>query len=212
MWYTKEQWKARMASRSDLSAYVAHFTRPTTIDGVPHSAIDVLIKILREERIVGSSTQSGFICGDRRAVCFQDAPAYALAQNIYLEQQYQTAMQGGKKRYVGVGLMFEKPYVFRLGGRPVLYEITERAKTLLPQSEWWRIVRYDLGDDARFCDWTHEREWRVPDDFTFSRSKATVIIPSHGGYRLFLKKCRAIGNPDLLQEILGIVNLGAVFY
>ena len=50
-------------------------------------------------------------------------------------------------------------------GRPVIYDKTISAKKYLPENEWWRIVNLDLSDEDRFIDWTHEREWRVPNDF-----------------------------------------------
>ena len=74
------------------------------------------------------------------------------------EQQYREVVAEAKVRYVGVGLMFNKVYAYQRGGRPVVYEDTERAKDLLPEDEWWRIVRYNLTDEENIIDWTHERE------------------------------------------------------
>lgn len=211
MSYTKSYWMERHAGRSDLTAYVAHFTRPVGDGDRTKSAIDVLLDILEQRRLVGSTSESGFINGSTPAVCFQDAPIYALAQNIYIEQKLQKQLGLDRPRYVSTGLLFEKPYVFQNGGRPVIYEDPRIAKQFLPRDEWWRIVRYDLSDENAFVDWTHEREWRIPNDFHFTREKVTVLVPSHGGYRRFIEKALE-RDPNLLKEILGIVNLGAVFY
>jgi hypothetical protein len=168
--------------------------------------------ILSSGRINGSNSESGFVCGDIPATCFQDVPLYSLSQNIYAEQQYREAITSAKVRYLGVGLMFPKPYVYARGGRPVVYESTDKAKSILPEDEWWRIVRFDLLDEANFIDWTHEREWRVPGGFEFDLEQATVLVPNTFGYQRFLKLCRECDGEDILAKIRGIVDLGSVFY
>lgn len=54
--------------------------------------------------------------------------------------------------------------MYKKGGRPVIYDQTIEAKKYLPESQHWRIVNFDLSNDDRLVDWTHEREWRVPDE------------------------------------------------
>lgn len=158
MGYTRDLWNKRIAGRSDLSSQLVHLTRGTELEGKKVGPVDVLVRILIERRISGSTTDNGFVCGDIPATCFQDVPIYSLSQNIHAEERYRAAVGGAKVRYHGVGLMFPKPYVYSVGGRPVVYENTDKAKEILPEDEWWRIVRFDLSDDDNFVDWTHERE------------------------------------------------------
>ena len=212
MGYTEELWNKRIGSRSDLSSQVIHLTRSADHDGEKIGPVDVLFKMLKERRISGSTTDSGFICGEIPATCFQDAPVYSVCQNIHAEEEYRKTVTEAKVRYVGVGLMFSKPYVFSRGGRSVVYETLEKAKDILPESEWWRIVRHDLTDPENFVDWTHEREWRVPGGFDFDLDEVTVAVPSKVGYQRFLKLCKEYEDEDILGLIKGIVNLGAVFY
>lgn len=211
--YQKTHWEQKIARRSDLSSQLVHLTRSTVIDGNAIGPVDVLTRILLECRISASTTDTGFIVGEVPATCFQDAPVYAIAQNIYAEQQYREAVPDAKVRYVGVGLMFNKVYVYQQGGRPVLYEDTERAKALLPEDEWWRIVRFNLTDENNMVDWTHEREWRVPGGFDFELDEVTVLLPSKFGFDRFVHNCESHKHEvDILAEIRGIVNLGSVLY
>lgn len=210
--YFLENWKNRVASRSDLTGHLIHLTRSANIDGKQLDAIEVLMKIIQEQCLLGSSTKSGFICGDRKTVCFQDTPLYQLTQNIYLEPEYRNQNPQAKVRYVGAGLMFPKPYIYSQGGRPVIYDNTEEAKGYLPANQWWRIVKLELSDDSNIVDWTHEREWRVPDNFHFELKKVTVIVPNANAYKKFISECRLIDKIDILSEIRGIVTLSAVFF
>lgn len=212
MGYTRDLWTKRIASRSDLSSQVVHLTRGTEINGTKIGPVDVLVSILKDRRIRGSTTDKGFITGDIPATCFQDVPLFSICENIHSEEQYRAAVPDAKVRYMGVGVMFSKPYVFARGGRPVIYETSDKAKSILPEDEWWRIVRFDLNDDQNFIDWTHEREWRVPGSFDFDIEEATVVLPNNFGYKRFLKQCREVEDEDIVESIRGIVSLGAVFY
>ena len=176
------------------------------------TAIDILIKILKERTIQGSTTSSGFICGDIPAVCLQEAPLYSLAQNLYTEQEYRAVNTGAKIRYMPIGLMFPKNYICELGGRPVIYDKTEIAKQFLSLDQHWRIVNFNLEDQENIIDWTHEREWRIPNQLQFDLDKVTVLLSRDRTYQLFIEECRKISEIDIVSSIRGIVNLGAVFY
>jgi hypothetical protein len=207
MGYTLDDWSKRIAERSDMTSGLTHLTRQNERMDV----LDVLMKILNERCIKGSSPETGFIVGDCRAVCFQDVPMFSLAQNIYTEQKYRKDNKITKERYAPLGLQFHKKYVFNNGGRPVIYEKTEDAKSLLPYSEWWRIVNFDLSDEERIVDWSHEREWRVPGDFNFELSNVSVILSNTKAYREFINRCLT-DNIEILKNIRGITQLGLVFH
>lgn len=200
MAYTKDIWEKRHRNRSDISLYITHLTKDR--DGL--KAFQVLRKILTEKRIIGSN-QNGYVIGNEAAVCFQDIPLYGVCQNVYHEQINKTEL-GGSLRYNPIGLTFEKEYVFKNGGRPVLYEQKDIAKGILPESEWWRIVNYDLSNLNSIIDWTHEREWRVKNDFKFKISEAIIIMP-HG---CNLNELKEIFGEEILNEIKGISILDPI--
>lgn len=206
----RHTWVKRIKTRSDFSMRLIHLTKESEIDGIKYDAMDILIKILKEKCLIGSTTESGFICGSRQAVCFQDAPLYSVSQNIEYEKSLRKNGESNKIRYRGYGLLFEKTYIYQKGGRPVIYDKTTDAKSYLPKDQWWRIVNLDLSNDNNIIDWMHEREWRVPDNLEFELSKLAVIVPSHKKYKEFIERCREIKDVDILLEIKSIINLGAL--
>ena len=199
MKYTQEKWQKRIRLRSDISSYVTHFTRSTK----DMNTLSVLMKILNERRLIGSG-KTGFIKGNFSAVCFQDAPVSGLVQNL-IHEQYHREELGGKIRYYPCGLMFRKPYVFKKGGRPVIYETKEIAD-LLYTEESWRVVTFNLNDESNIIDWTHEREWRVKGDFEFELNELYVVLPQEKAYKEFITNV----DKEILDNILGIIVLDPV--
>lgn len=200
MQYTFEIWKNRHRHRSDISIYVTHLTRES--EKIDPSGI--LLKILTEKKLIGSTTDKGFIIGNEKAVCFQDAPLYGVAQNS-LHEQLNKKELGDKIRYRPVGISFRKDYVYKKGGRPVFYEKKDIAKKLLPENEWWRIVSFDLSDSV-IIDWTHEREWRVKGDFSFELNEAIVLLPKTAEYTNFISNTPK----EILNELGGIIVMDPV--
>ncbi len=205
--YNKKAWQRRLAERSDLSTQVVHLTR----DAGSLKLVDVLYSILSDGKIKGSSTQGGFICGKTPAVCFQDAPLPAVCQNVFFEQKYSEAIKGAKTRYRATGLAFPKDYAFRKGARPVVYDKTSEAKAYLPVDQHWRIVNFDLSDADAIIDWTHEREWRSPGDFTFDVSEATLLFVNSATYKAFLKKCKE-NRTNFVEQARGVVVMDNLLY
>ncbi|MDB2151181.1 DUF2971 domain-containing protein [Clostridium butyricum] len=207
----KKEWKKKIAERSDMTINLIHLTKPAIVDGGKLKVFDVLVKILKEKKLEGSTTESGFIVGDRKAVCFQDVPVYSLSQNIYFEQKLRMTGQIKKCRYLGVGLLFKKDYIYNKGGRPVVYDKTQEAKNYLPKNQWWRIVNLDLSNEENFIDWTHEREWRIPEQLNFELGDISIIVPNEKAVKKLVKLCNKEGI-DILNESRGIINLGDIFY
>ena len=175
-----------------MSEYLTHFTKSG----------ETLIHILRERKLKGSTTDSGFIVGDKSAVCFQDGSTYGLAQNL-LHEQIIRKETNGKIRYLPYGISFSKFYLFEKGARPVLYEQTEKAKEILPKEEWWRIVNLNLTNKENIIDWTHEREWRIPGDMDFDISEVFIYLTNESAYRTFINDCPL----NVYKEIKGIIVL-----
>jgi hypothetical protein len=200
MAYTKEIWKKRHRNRSDISTYITHLTK----DAGDLDAFQVLKKILTEKKIMGSDG-NGYVIGDTTAVCFQDIPLYGVCQNTFHEQMNRAEL-GGSLRYRPIGLTFEKEYLFNRGARPVLYEKKNVAKQILPEAEWWRIVNYDLSNENAIIDWTHEREWRVKNDFVFELNQAIIIMPHGMNYNEIREKF----GDEILNNIKGVSILDPV--
>jgi len=209
MTYDYRKWKSMMSDRQDLSSSLVHLTRSAEIDGKNLSAVDVLLKILREKKIVGSTTEKGFIRGDKSAVCFQDAPLYSIAQNLKFEKEL-SKEKHTRHRYSGCGLIFSKYYLFENDCRPVIYDRVEEGKSYIKESELYRLVSFDMIDRKNIIDWSHEREWRLAGDFTFKIDWTAVVLQTREDYREFIEKSKLPENVGLLESICGIIVLDAL--
>lgn len=129
MAYTRRDWIRRLGARSDIAGRLTHLTKRALAGDTVIPAVDVLLGILNDGVLRGSSTSSGFIVGNRRAVCFQESPLHAISQNI----NYEAAIGGA--RYDPFGLAFAKDYVYCRGGRPVVHDRTVHAKGYVPPEQ-----------------------------------------------------------------------------
>lgn len=199
-------WRKRFKYRGDLSSRVAHLTKGTNMD----EAFYNLMNILKKKKIYGSSKKSGFVCGEIPAVCLQEAPLAAIAENLQYEEMLRQD-NGGKIRYLGFGIRFQKTFIYKNGGRPVIYDKTDAAKKYLPESEYWRIVRLDLSNGDYIVDWTHEREWRVPNSLNFKYRDCEIILPTSRYYKKFINYCLENDRTDVLRNIRGIIVINSVY-
>lgn len=201
------EWSNRYKNRNDISSRLTHLTKEST----ERDAFQTLLKILDDKVINGSTTETGFIIGNKPAVCLQEAPLNAIAENWRYEKKL-SEEGNGKARYSGFGIRFCKSWIYKIGGRPVIYEKRDLMKELLPKEEHWRIVNYDLEDNQHIIDWSHEREWRVQGDIKFEYKCIEVLVQSNRYYQEFIKYCIKNEKLEILQEINGIVVLDTIFY
>jgi hypothetical protein len=177
-------------SRPDFSDYVGHFTKSTppivqddstaTITG---SAFDRLVSILSAGRIRATPMP----WTNRRAVAFTECPWGSLVDHA--------------NRYSPFGIGFSKGRIFAAGGGPALYLRPDLIRKQQDEyrhnddatrkgfhSHVWAFVtpfvpRYapqsfidDSWSGKPTVDYSHEREWRVPHDFTFQLEQVEFIV------------------------------------
>src|SRR5690606_28454829 len=118
--------------------------------------IDRLISILQNKKI----TASMMPWTGSKAVCFTEFPWSSLIENTNFYSPY------------GVG--FNRQFIFSMNGAPVYYvradqfnkqKWHEHIKSFV--TPFWPTYRPEsLNKKTTFldCDYTHEREWRVPHD------------------------------------------------
>ncbi len=75
MGYDFKLWRERHYHRADITAMLTHLTREAVIDGVPHSAVEVLIRIPKGE--IGVKIQNR---GQALNVKFSHVPRAARSQ------------------------------------------------------------------------------------------------------------------------------------
>ena len=169
--------------RPDLSDFVLHLTRPQP--GL--TAWDALAGILREWWIRPSMRDWVTKYEPAGASCFYDVPV------THWDDVVHTNPSGRE----GYGIAVAKQALWGLGGRPAIYtDLTEPS--VWPPAERFRVVHTNLW--TRHPDWTHEREWRVPHDFTFEHSQVEfVIVDTYEDVARFPKELKdAIGRDRFL--------------
>ena len=201
------EWRNRYKHRNDISSRLTHLTKGDT----NKKAFENLLKILDEKKLVGSTTETGFIIGDTPSVCLQEAPLNAIAENLLYEKKLRDETDC-KVRYRAFGLRFNKKWIYHRGGRPVIYEEKNFMKEILPEEEYWRIVNFDLSNKDYMIDWTHEREWRVPGDLKFQYKNIEILVASNSYYQKFVEYCIDNDKLKILKEINGIVVMDTIFY
>lgn len=166
--------------KPDQSLYLAHFTKDakcyssegdskgSDIDKM--SALERLVSML-SDRTIKASTMPW---NNRLAVCFTECPWGSLLRHA--------------KQYSPYGIGFHKRVVYRKKGNPVIYanpdlfhsqEWSEKAYTFVtpfvptyaPQE-----MKNARPFNGKPVDFSHEREWRVPEDFEFQNSDVCFVI------------------------------------
>jgi Putative abortive phage resistance protein AbiGi, antitoxin len=166
------------------------------------SAGERLISILKAGVIVASNMP----WTGRHAVAFTECPWSSLLDHA--------------KRYSSFGVGFSKPRVFAAGGGPVYYVRADHYK----KQKWvddlhtfvtpfWPECRAaklkDPGYLSGTVDYSHEREWRVPHDFSFKLEQVEfVVLPTYKDMAKFPEDLKdAIGREKfLLMELYRTVE------
>lgn len=198
------EWKANIKQREDLSKCLIHFTKAVNSEIGYLDETYILNKILSDGVLNGSTTENGFIHGDRPAVCLHDIPLQVISKSIYKE--HFELQNDRRNNFTGVGLCFSKKFIYEKGGRPVIYDKPYIAKQYLDKNEWWRIVNLDLSNDKNIIDWTHEREWRVANKLEFKLSDVMIIVPSYEAYEDLNYYCKS-KKLDIVNNTKGVFNI-----
>ncbi|ATY76375.1 hypothetical protein CVS41_04070 [Aeromonas veronii] len=107
-------------------------------------------------------------------------------------------------------MIFSKYYLFQNGCKPVIYDKVEDGEQYLSNDELYRLVKFDLSNTDSFIDWTHEREWRMPDNFEFRIDWCGIVLETKNDYREFIQKSLQEENEGILESICGIIVLDAL--
>lgn len=149
-----------MSNRRDISDKLTHWTSGENEE----EAFQRLCKIVKERLILGTSEK---IKGEYKCVCFTEAPLTSLKDGLVNPDSY--------SRYSRFGIIFEKRQIFKLGGRPVIYQTDEEFEGLSEEYRW-RHVRYEPNRDKPI-DFTWEREWRIKcGALRFDPSNAGIVV------------------------------------
>lgn len=174
------------------SKFVAHFTKANRANN--DTPFDNLVSILNEKKLVASRIP----WTNNPAVCFTECPWSSLLRHV--------------KRYSAYGVGFTKPRVFAAGGGPAYYvradhwkkqQWDNHVKTFV--TPFWPKYRpntesFNRHLPGKVIDYAHEREWRVPHDFTFRLSQVQfIVLPNYKEMARFPEELKnAIGRKKFI--------------
>ena len=200
-----------MRARPDYSASITHWTRKTG----NRTAFEVLKQIVEDRTIRGSTKETGFIKGDKTAVCFTETPVTVMARTFLMAAHDEEVKKHVK--WGPYGLSFLKPTLYKgFGGRPVLYLSDEECDFLCPPGSkqaadtLWRVVRFDQANYQEAIDFSHEREWRVLGDVDFSKLKGVerpVAIVSSDAEAAELEAMYPTGPDSPIRGVFSLFDL-----
>lgn len=180
--------------RPDFSNYVAHFTKDAAPIGAVDNPDDVIVKKIAgtaSERLVSILTQRRILATpmpwtNKKAVCFTECPFWSLLAHA--------------NQYSPFGVGFTKPHLFAAKGGPAIYlrpDLYEKQQEFKHEErDHWRGLHPELfafvtpfvpdyaPEDVKgkwakpTVDYTHEREWRVPHDFSFTLDQVQFVTVS----------------------------------
>jgi len=204
-------------NRPDFSNFLVHFTSDDIV-GIKDkknpilkkanlSAIEKIESILTEKKIIASTMP----WTGSRAVCFTECPWSSLIEHTI--------------KYSPYGIGFSKKFVFAMNGAPVYYvradqfkkqQWNEHLKSFI--TPFWPKYRPKNRIKFQDCDYTHEREWRVPHDLPFGYDQIEfIILNSYEDMARFPKELKdAIGrekfllmdNYKMIEKLWPVHNLG----
>jgi hypothetical protein len=154
-------WREISLPRLDISDKVIHFTKGDNDE----DAYSRLRAIVSERRVIASGNK---IKGESPCVCFTEAPLSSLSGGLVNPKDF--------GRYSLFGLMFDKNWIFGLGGRPVIYQPDLEFQNL-PDALKWRHMRYEPNGTPPI-DFTWEREWRFNGELLFNPGTTVIVVPN----------------------------------
>jgi len=162
-----------MTIRVDISSCLIHFTKGADFE----EAFNNLLSIISSGVIYGSSN---LIKGGDKCVCFSEVPINIIPYGLLNPNYY--------SKYSPFGIMIQKKWLFKLGGRPVIYQTLDEYNEL-PEHYRWRHVTYNPIIIPPI-DFTWEREWRIKTNELFITpfENCTIVLPdSDWANRLILE-------------------------
>jgi len=174
--------------KPDLTHGLIHLTGDRIVKG-GLSAQDALDSILKDGLIKGSES-NGYIKGHMKATCFTEMPLSSLS--YFIESPYT------KHNDKPFGIAISKKTAWGIGARPVIY-LPDNEALCIPENEKWRHVQFKLGE----IDFTHEREWRAPNDFNMKKLGVYVIVPNSEHEN----RIKNIGSEFISNNILGYLHM-----
>lgn len=208
-------------NRPDFSNFLAHFTtnrQPVgkhdpnnpVKDKVNQLAINRLISMLTDKTIIASTMP----WTGSRAVCLTECPWSSLIDHT--------------KQYSSYAIGFSKNFIFSRQGSPVFYVRADQYEKQVWHEHlksfvtpFWPVYRpksLSATKEFKTCDYTHEREWRVPHDLHFEYDQIEFVIvdtykdvaklPTDLKDKIGREKFLQMDNYKMIERLWPVHNIG----
>ncbi len=164
--------------RDDIGDKLVHLGKGHSIDPAEQrgEALANLENMLKQRTLLGGI---GFIRGKYVCVCFSESPISKLSQLLANDRP-----MGFK--YQPYGLIVDKEWLFKKGGRPVIYG-PDSDYDELPAKMKYRHVKFCLKG-RNDVDHTWEQEWRIcTTALKFTPEEVTVVVPNRIAKDAFMR-------------------------
>lgn len=187
--------------RDDLSDKLVHLTRGEPNAANPREQAVARLNSVLAQRLLAGGT--GYIKGAHRCVCFSEAPigklSHLLAENDHRKFKYQP-----------YGVLVDKKWLYRRGGRPVIYG-ADADYDSLPEAMKYRHVRMEYevphgaGAGTYDIDFTWEREWRIKTDaLPIAPEEVTIVVPDRPAKDVFAAQWKDANWHFIVLSDLGV--------
>lgn len=177
------------AGQRDWSPFVAHFTSHDAMRKLRRAVSNQLtpVEVSTELRTADAKSFESLrsVLKDRRIVAKSPSEEDEILSCVCLSECTLPGLISHAERYGRCGIVFEKEFIYGVGGRPCFYvskdvytefEKLRKAGAATGQTIHSLANVYTIPGEGKIQDFTHEREWRVFMDVDLGTTPIVAII------------------------------------
>lgn len=181
--------KAMQGAQRDWSPNLVHFTQALSMQSIKMLFDDHVTEPERVKQCLEHADQESYVIAAEiiKKGMLLASPIYEKSVNrsVCFSECTLPGIIGHSERYGRFGFVFKKNDVYNAGGRPCVYvddEVNRKVKEDKDANEvaarLWCLTNV-FRPVGKIQDYTHEREWRIFNNFPLKKYLRAVIAPDH---------------------------------